>query len=431
MRFSINTLGCKVNLCESDSISRILLGKGLQQVDYRSGRPHISIINTCTVTAETDRKVRQMIRKIKKANSQAKLVITGCYVTDHADFLKEISADLIIGNEEKKDIPGITDSILDLVKEYRENKERKIIYRGKDDLHSRPIVKIQDGCEQFCAYCIIPRVRGNYYSTPETTILKSIEQLSSEGYGEVVLTGIHIGKYGADREDSKGLPGLLDKIFACTGIDRIRISSIEINEINDELLDVMQKYRERMAPHLHIPLQSGSNKVLKKMERPYSARFFRKVIKKIRSKLPRITLTTDIMVGFPGERAEDLEKTLGLVREIGFSKLHVFKYSPRPGTRAYDFEDRIPSQEKTRRSSILRECGDQMRQQFLDNNTGLILDVAVEKENSGNKIASGTSGNYIRVYFKKRSGRENLKGRIIRVRTEKKYLQGLLGKEAG
>jgi len=160
MRFSINTLGCKVNLCESDEISRILLGKGFQQVDNKSGMPHISIINTCTVTAESDRKVRQMIRKIKKANSQAKLVVTGCYVKDHTDFLRDIGADLIIGNEGKKDIPGVADSILDLVRDDLDKKNFKEICGSKDELHSRPIVKIQDGCEQNCSYCIIPRVRG-------------------------------------------------------------------------------------------------------------------------------------------------------------------------------------------------------------------------------------------------------------------------------
>jgi threonylcarbamoyladenosine tRNA methylthiotransferase MtaB len=430
MRFSINTLGCKVNLCESDSISRILLDKGFQQVDYKRGMPHISIINTCTVTAESDRKVRQMIRKIKKANNQAKLVITGCYVKDHTDFLKDSGVDLIIGNEEKKDIPGMADSILDLVKEDLENKDSKIICESKNDLHSRPIVKIQDGCEQNCAYCIIPRVRGSYFSTPESIILESIDRLSRQGYGEVVLTGIHIGKYGADMSGSPGLPGLLDKIFANTGIDRIRISSIEINEINDELLDMMQKYRERMAPHLHIPLQSGSDKILEKMGRPYGSSFFREVVKKIRSRLPGITLTTDIMVGFPGETEEDFEKTLALVKEIGFDKLHVFKYSPRPETRAYYLDDKVSSQEKTRRSSVLRELGEKMRQDFLDKNTGLIHEVAVERQEGGNRIASGTSGNYIRVYFKKSSRRKNIKGSIIKVRTKKIYLQGLLGEEA-
>jgi threonylcarbamoyladenosine tRNA methylthiotransferase MtaB len=318
---------------------------------------------------------------------------------------------------------------VELVNNDQDDISKETLCERKNELHSRPIVKIQDGCEQNCTYCIIPRVRGEYYSTPESTILKTIERLSREGYGEVVLTGIHIGKYGADMEDTTGLSDLLEKILSETVIDRIRISSIEINEIDDYLIDVLRKYWGRIAPHLHIPLQSGSNKILEKMGRPYNDNFFRKVVKKIRSRLPDIALTTDIMVGFPGETGEDFKKTLALVKEIGFSKLHVFKYSPRPETRAYDFEDQISSQEKNRRSKILRECGDQMREQFLDKNTGLVLDVAVEKEDGGRKMASGTSGNYIKVYFKKRPGMEDLRGRIIKIKTVKRFLQGLVGKE--
>jgi threonylcarbamoyladenosine tRNA methylthiotransferase MtaB len=191
----------------------------------------------------------------------------------------------------------------------------------------------------------------------------------------------------------------------------------------------MKRYRERIAPHLHIPLQSGSDKILKKMGRPYDRIFFKDVVKKIYKSIPGMTITTDVMVGFPGETGEDFEKTLELVKEIGFSKLHVFKYSPRPETRAFHFNDKVSSYEKTRRSIILRGCGEDIRRDFLEKNTGLILDVAVEKELNG-KMASGTSGNYIKVYFKKRSGPEGIRGSIIKVRTEKRYLKGLIGEKA-
>jgi threonylcarbamoyladenosine tRNA methylthiotransferase MtaB len=431
MRFSINTLGCKVNLCESDAIAGLLMQNGLQMVDYRSGNPHICIINTCTVTAESDRKVRQLIRKIKNANSRAILAVTGCYVRDHRDFLIKSGVDLIIGNEEKKDISLATARILETAGNTGNIAGDRAGYGpGRKNPHSRPIVKIQDGCEQNCAYCIIPRVRGGYRSTPADRIVESIDMLSEQGYAEAVLTGIHAGKYGVDTADGTGLAGLLEKIFSETGIERIRISSLEINDICENLLGVMEKYRERMASHLHIPLQSGSDAILKSMGRPYDSGFFRRSAENIYQRLPGFTITTDIMTGFPGETTGDLEKTLELVRQLRFSKLHVFRYSPRPGTRAWLLGDSVPPQEKSRRSRMIRSIGEELRQVFLNANTGLVMDVAAESGQGAGGMVSGTSGNYIKVYFKPRAGLEDIRGRIINIRTQKKYRQGLMGEEA-
>jgi threonylcarbamoyladenosine tRNA methylthiotransferase MtaB len=431
MRFSINTLGCKVNLCESDAIAGLLMQNGLQMVDYRSGNPHICIINTCTVTAESDRKVRQLIRKIRNANSRAKLMVTGCYVRDHRDFLIKSGVDLIIGNEEKKDISLAAAKILETAGYTGNTAGDRAGYGGRrKNPHSRPIVKIQDGCEQNCAYCIIPRVRGGYRSTPADRIVESIDILSGQGYAEAVLTGIHAGKYGADTADGTGLAGLLEKIFSETEIERIRISSLEINDIGERLLSVMEKYRERIAPHLHIPLQSGSDAMLESMGRPYDSGYFRRSAEKIYKILPGFTITTDIITGFPGETTGDLGSTLELVRALRFSKLHVFRYSPRPGTRAWLLGDSVPPQEKSRRSRILRSTGEELRQDFLDANTGLVLDVAAEAKQGADGMVSGTSGNYIKVYFKPQAGLENIRGRIINIRTQKKYRQGLMGEEA-
>lgn len=429
MKFSINTLGCKVNLCESDEISGQLTGLGFQKVDYRDGNPHICIVNTCTVTSESDRKARQLIRKIRNINKKAKLAVTGCYVRDHSDFLKKSGADLILDNDNKKDVPGLVESILKKTG-YQPGTERPA--NTDSDLygkHSRPIVKIQDGCEQNCTYCIIPRVRGKYRSADRGRITERIKKLAEGGFEEVVLTGIHIGKYGFNMGGDYGLADLLQDIFLKSGIKRIRISSLEINEIDSRLLDIMQEHLQRVAPHLHIPLQSGSDDVLKRMGRPYDSGSFIRGIKKIKEKFPHIALTTDVMAGFPGETDKDFQKTLEIIREINFSKLHVFKYSPRPGTRAFLFKDSVAGQVKYERSRVLRELGEKMRDVFMESNKNTELAVAVEKKENKSVLLSGTSGNYIRVYFETDLDFEKIRGKLIKIRAGKKYRDGLLGSQ--
>ncbi|MCD4669285.1 MAG: tRNA (N(6)-L-threonylcarbamoyladenosine(37)-C(2))-methylthiotransferase MtaB, partial [Actinomycetia bacterium] len=350
MRFSINTLGCKVNLCESDEISNRLIMLGFQRVDYRNGDPHICIINTCTVTAESDRKARQLTRRMRNTNKEAKIIVTGCFVKQNRKFLEDNKVDLMLDNDKKKDIQGLMESIIKktgkepIINKYRETDRFKrsetscIRYAQK---HSRPLIKIQDGCEQNCTYCIIPKVRGEYRSTESVKVIKKVKELEKNGFEEAVLTGIHIGKYGVDLENNYGLDRLVGDILSNTGIKRLRISSIEINEIDDRLLSVISKNRERIAPHFHIPLQSGSDTVLRKMARPYTAEYFTKKVSIIRKVSPDITITTDVMVGFPGESDEDFSSTFKMVEKIGFSKLHVFKYSPRSGTMAFEMKDRV------------------------------------------------------------------------------------------
>jgi threonylcarbamoyladenosine tRNA methylthiotransferase MtaB len=428
MRFSINTLGCKVNLCESDEISSILTAQGLRRVDFRDGDPQLCIVNTCTVTSESDRKVRQLIRKIRKINKDAKLAVTGCYVGDHRDFLEENSTDIILDNNDKKDMQGLVDSILKRVDHKPEiGKGHHSPCSYGHGNHSRPIVKIQDGCEQCCAYCIIPRVRGSYRSVGTRKVLKDVENLVKSGFEEVVLAGIHIGKYGIDIKKGVGLSGLLEEILSRTGIKRIRISSLEINEIDDGLVKVMVKNKKRIAPHLHIPLQSGSGRILKKMGRPYNRKYFVERMERLKKDLPGTAFTTDVMVGFPGETKTDFEDTCNMVKELEFSKLHVFRYSPRQGTRAFSFENRVSGQDKHERSRILRALGDRMRKSFMGKNTGRELLTAVERKAGGDRLLTGTSGNYIKIYFRTGTDYEEIHGKLIKVKARQTYRDGLWG----
>jgi len=408
MRFSIKTLGCKVNLCESDEISNGLMMLGFQRVDYRNGDPHICIINTCTVTSESDRKVRQLARRMRNINKEAKIIVTGCFVKQNRKFLEDIRVDLILDNDKKKDIQGLIEIIIKRTAEGPAPSwpEETIIKKSGtactrySQNHSRPIVKIQDGCEQNCTYCIIPKVRGKYRSAESVEVVRKIKELEKNGFEEAVLTGIHIGKYGVDLENAYRLDRLIGDVLSNTGIKRLRISSIEINEIDDRLLSVISKNRERIASHFHIPLQSGSDAVLKKMARPYTAAYFIKMVSRIRKVLPDITITTDVMVGFPGESDEDFSNTFEMVEKIGFSKLHVFKYSPRPETRAFEFKDGVEGALKSKRSSVLRGCGERSRDLFINKNIGKKHIVAAEMIDPASSMMSGTSGNYIRIYFR-------------------------------
>ncbi len=404
-KFSIYTLGCKVNQAESDWIASELSGRGFEQVGFE-GDPDFCIINTCTVTKKSDKKSRQVIRRANKKS--CKVIVTGCFVVFNQDFLVAEGVDWV-PNPEKEKIPKI-------IEEVGSCSPAEGIYKS----HARPLVKIQDGCEQFCSYCIVPLVRGKYKSIPVRAIIEKIKSIDESGYGEAVLTGIHIGKYGAETGKSNGLANLLEDILKQTGIKRIRLSSIEINEISRELVDIVKGSR-RVAPHLHIPLQSGSDRILKLMGRPYSSRQY---LEKIREVQEGMALTTDIMVGFPGETEADFKHTLGIAEEIEFSKLHVFQYSPRKHTKAYSMEGQVAPAVKKARSKKLISAGRKLRERFLQSNIGKILDVVCETRHGG--TGWGTSGNYIKVFFPvERNWGE---GKIIKVRINSMYKNGLWGK---
>ncbi len=432
IKFSIDTLGCKVNQSESDFIARQLQKKGFKLVSRNQG-PDFCLVNTCTVTSQSDRKVRQLVRRIKSDNRESKIIVTGCFVVFNKDFLKECGVDFAVKNKEKDRIP-------DLIAEE--------VLKGKNKsgvagisltcimMHSRPVVKVQDGCEQNCTYCIIPKVRGGYKSVAYRKVLGIVKELEEDNSEEIVLTGINIGKYGidltgkgTDNADEVGdFKSLLEGITGDTGIKRIRISSIEVDDIDDGLLDVLKRNELRIAHHLHIPLQSGSNKILELMGRPYTAEYYLEKVKMLRKFFPDIALTTDVMVGFPGEDNYDFDRTVDLVRKAAFAKVHVFKFSRRKYTPAYRMPHQVDEKVRSDRSRVLREIGGKLRDGYLERNLGREIDVVCEKMGDDG-IVGGTSGNYIKVYFKmdkKKFGK--FKGKIVKVRVDSVYRNGLMGK---
>ncbi len=444
MKFSIDTLGCKVNLSESDFIVKELRKKGMEHVPYCEN-PDFCIINTCTVTSQSDRKARQMIRRIKSQNKNSKIIVTGCFVVFNKGFLKENGIDYVIENSGKYKIPDLIGEIAAKEKSLRAVREESFDKNEPDlnecssftdQIHSRPLVKIQDGCEQNCSYCIVPKVRGKYSSVPYSEVLDRIKNLQKEGYEEVVLTGIHIGKYGTDFKRNNrdagsktgSLADLLERIIRDSNIKRIRISSTEVGEIDNSLLDVIKGNIGRFAMHLHIPLQSGSDRILESMGRPYTAEHYLEKTKMIGRIFPGIALATDIMVGFPGESGEDFAKTVEIIKKIAFSKIHVFKFSRRKHTQAYWMGHQIDEDLKTRRSSIVRNIGDELRSDYLRQNIGKVLNAVCEEIETGSNMVNGTSDNYIKVYFQMDKKDFPLKrGRIVKVAVDSKYKDGLKG----
>jgi threonylcarbamoyladenosine tRNA methylthiotransferase MtaB len=436
IKFSIDTLGCKVNQSESDFIAWELQKKGFELVS-RDRNPHFCIVNTCTVTSQSDRKVRQLVRRIKSENKGSKLIITGCFVVLNKDFLKGCGIDFAVKNKDKDVIPDLIETEVLGWKAGR----GKSSFAGSGPLspvmmHSRPVVKVQDGCEQNCTYCIIPKVRGGYRSISHKVVLEIIKELEEAGFEEAVLTGINIGKYGVDigrkRSGSEGkvpgFKGLIEEIIKDTGIRRIRISSIEVDDIDDGLLDVLKRNEPRIAHHLHIPLQSGSDRILELMGRPYDSSYYLEKVKKIRKLFPDIALTADVMVGFPGEDNYDFDRTVDLVRKAAFSKVHVFKFSGRKYTPAYGMPHQVDEKVKSGRSRALREIGDRMRDSYIERNSGRELEVVCEKMGDDG-IIKGTSGNYIRVYFKMDEKKfSKAKGKIVKVRADSVFKNGLGGK---
>ncbi len=426
MKFSIDTLGCKINQSESDLITRELLTRGLKLVSWKE-RPDACIINTCTVTSQSDRKARQLIRRVKSRNENSKIIVTGCFVKYNRKFLKENNIDLILSNKSKHKIPDLITKA-DMKKEALGN-----FYSGD---HSRPLVKIQNGCEQNCSYCIVPYVRGKYRSVPYGKILSRIKNLQEIGFDEIVLTGIHIGKYGEDYGNDRSengnkahnLEDVLEGLIRDTDIRRIRISSIEVNEVSDRFLDILKNNKEHFARHIHIPLQTGSDRILKLMGRPYDSEDYFKKARTISKVLQDIALTTDVMVGFPGENEKDFILTLNMVKKIAFSKIHVFKFSKREHTPAYRMVGQVSEETKSLRSNILRDLGDRLRNDYIKNNIGKSLYVVSEEINSSGNIIKGTSGNYIKVYFSKdKRDFPMVKGKLLKVKADSRYKDGLWG----
>ena len=462
--FKIITLGCKTNQSESDDIARELCAAGFINHGHLSGNsgtyplkadstgykdadfkdsdymdhikshainPDYIIINTCTVTAATDSKVRQSIRAARKNAPEAIIIATGCFSIFNDRTLKELGADHVFANNRKGLIAGfIKDSL-------KNNKNNSLKEPGQPlafHERSRAFVKIQDGCQQGCTYCIVPLVRGQYNSKKPAEIIDEINLLAGNGYEEIVLTGIHIGKYGVDfhgdGDTASNLTSLLGRIIESTQARRIRLSSIEINEIDSGLIDIICGSNRRIAGHLHIPLQSGSDSVLAAMNRKYDTAFFDKIILEIKNRMPSIALTTDIIAGFPGETNKDFEMTVDMILKTGFSKVHVFKYSPRAKTAAALMEGQIDEKVKKTRSRTAIELAEGLRKQFIAASIGRPQEVVYEEFDLKTQLASGTSENYIKTYFCIPHWHNYSfikKGKILSVMADELYRDGLLG----
>ncbi len=430
-RVAIVTLGCKVNQYESDAIAHDFSERGYELTRTRK-EADIIIINTCCVTKTAESKSRRMIRHLRRENSGALIIVTGCYSQRAGHELLEEGVSLVTGNAEKE-------NLVDLVEEVRQKPQPqmevsnvmcrhrypKSKVKEKETNRIRTYLKIQDGCDQCCTYCIVPYVRGPVVSRPFDDIMTEARCLSDQGFKELVLTGIHTGFYGKDLAVETNLTKVLKGLVAETKIERIRISSIEPKEVTDELVDLMAS-EPRICPHLHIPLQSGDNGILEAMGRHYSREFYLNLAERIYQKIPDAALSADIMVGFPGESQGAFENTIDVVRRVKYAFIHAFPYSPRPGTKAAIFPHRVPGSLKEERQKQLLALGEETKNQFAEKFLGHPLEVLVENKDS-NGYYQGHTGNFLLVKFL--SEKRNLAGKIVTVLAETNGNGVIFGKE--
>ena len=400
MKFQIYTLGCKVNTYESNVMRDALLNKGYFEVGLKE-KADITIINTCTVTNTADSKSMKVIRQAIRRNENAIIVVCGCLVQNKKEEVSKIDGvDIVIGNINKS-------KIVDYIEKYIEEKKQEVDVRNIMDTNFEPMmlnnfnktrafVKIQDGCNNFCSYCIIPYTRGNVRSKDKQSVLKEIQLLVDEGHKEVVLTGIHTGNYGAEFADYK-FADLLKDIVKIDKLERLRISSIEITEINDDVMEVI-KENNILVDHMHIPLQSGSDVVLKRMNRKYDKEYFINKIKKLRKIRPNISITTDVIVGFPGETKEEFEETIETIKKIEFTKLHVFPYSKREGTKAAVMDGQVDENIKKKRVKILLQLSKELEYNYMEKFIG--KKVIFIPEMAKEEYIIGHTGNFLNVKYR-------------------------------
>ncbi|MCI6265509.1 MAG: tRNA (N(6)-L-threonylcarbamoyladenosine(37)-C(2))-methylthiotransferase MtaB [Erysipelotrichaceae bacterium] len=396
MKVGICSLGCKVNIYESEYVENLLKNHGYEIVSFED-EADIYIINTCSVTNESDRKSRKMIHQAKRRNDQAIIIVMGCYSQVKSD---EIDADIILGNKDKSRIVEYIEEYLDnhlaikKIYDLRKVNDFEAMNITSFDNHTRAFVKIQDGCNAFCSYCIIPYTRGIIRSKKFDDVVMEVTNLVKNGYQEIVLTGIHTGKYGMDLENMN-LEKLLRRLVKIPGIYRIRLSSIEINEITSGILDLIQNSKV-IARHFHIPLQSGSERILKLMNRRYDLTYFKEFVQKIRSLDSDISITTDLIVGFPGETDLDFQETIKTLEEIHFTKIHTFPYSPREGTPASKMDNQVDGITKKKRVKQILQMSFEQEREFYQKYVGKVLDGLTEVRRDG-KVVVLTS-NYISVF---------------------------------
>ena len=424
---ALHNLGCKVNAYETEAMQHLLEEAGYEIVPFTQ-KADVYVINTCSVTNMADRKSRQMLHKAKKNNPDSIVVAAGCYVqTSEKEVLNDLSVDIVIGNDRKHDLVRLLeeyslDSVNDTVDDINDGKhdfEELFIDQTKE--HTRAFIKVQDGCNQFCSYCIIPYARGRVRSRRFENVIAEVERLAANGFKEVVLTGIHLSSYGVDFEEATGLLELIQAVNAVKGIERIRLGSLEPKIVTEHFASELSKL-DKICPHFHLSLQSGCDATLKRMNRKYTTKEYERGCELLRKYFVHPAITTDVIVGFPGETEEEFEQTKAYLKHIHFYEMHIFKYSKRKGTRAAVMPDQIDEQIKAARSEKLIALGHDMSKEFRKFYIGKNEEVLFEeKAVIGDKeYFVGYTKEYVKVAKKTDENLENqiVSGRISGILTD-------------
>lgn len=417
---AFHTLGCKVNFYDTEAIWQLFKQAGYEQMDF-DATADVYLINTCSVTNTGDRKSRQMIRRAIRRNPEAIVAVTGCYAqTAPNDILDIPGVDIVIGTQDRETLIPLVEQFqrerqpINAVRNIMKTRQFEELDVPEFSGRTRAFLKIQEGCNNFCTFCIIPWTRGLSRSRAPESVLKQARQLVAAGYKEIVLTGIHTGGYGDDLEDY-GLADLLRDLDRIEGLQRIRISSIEASQITDEVIAILQS-SDKMCRHLHIPLQAGDNDVLKRMRRKYTVEEYAEKIKKLHEIMPGVAITTDVIVGFPGETNEMYRNGLDFLKEMNFAEMHVFPYSKRTGTPAARMEDQVDEEVKNERVQEVIELSEQMQLRYAEQYVGDVVQVIPERQVKGKEhtgLIEGHSDNYLTVEF---AGSEELFGEVCMVK---------------
>ena len=422
------TLGCKVNQSDTASMEKLFTQSGYKVVDFTEPAD-VYLINTCVVTNMGQSKSRKIIHRAARKAGSPLIVVTGCYPQTAPEEVAKIpGVDLLVGNQDRKNIVALVNGALDSHPEKAINQVHSFngsfedLAAGVESTKDRAFLKIQEGCNQYCSYCIIPYARGPLRSRSLDSIRDEVGSLVLEGFKEVVLIGIHLGAYGHEKEGASHLDGAVEAALSVPKLKRLRLGSLESVEVDGHLLEIMAKDK-RLCPHLHLPLQAGCDKTLKNMHRPYTTAKFKQLLDGIRAKVPNIAITTDIIVGFPGETAEDFAATMAFAKECNFSKIHVFPFSRRQGTPAATMTDQVPEQEKQLRAAKLGDIDKKLHEDYCRSLLGNTYEVLWEMRNKEG-FWEGLTPNYVRAFCQ---SAEDLTGKILPIKIEKTFLDGVLG----
>lgn len=432
MKVAFSTLGCRVNTYETEALIELFKEEGYKIVDFGE-KADVYVINSCTVTNMGDKKSRQMVHRAHRANTDAIIAMVGCYSQIKPEEVSKIpGVNIVLGTRNKKEI-------INYINKFKEEKENQVSLKDvlKDkvfedlnvknyDNRTRAFIKIQDGCNNFCSYCLIPYARGASVSKPMPSIINEVKDLSKNGFKEIILSGIDVSSYGKDLKEGITLTNVFEEIDKIDGIERIRIGSIGPEFFTDDHI-MRFKNLKKLCPHFHISLQSGCNETLKRMNRHYTSEEYSLAVKILRDNFPDISITTDIIVGFPGETEEEFKKTYSFLEGIKLTKMHIFKYSVREGTRASKLPDMVSPYEKEERSRMLLNLSDKLENEFIDKNIGRSFNVLYEKRLEGG-MYDGYTPNYIRVISDQS---DNIQDKILNTRLEKNINLSAKGKIEG